>query len=88
MGALVLGLPALEMAMQFMPPQKWMRWVNLALGIVASGIDVAERLKALNAQIQTFVDEKRGPTDEEWAALVAEDQRIFLSIENAPLNPA
>lgn len=82
-----LALPALELALKFLPTGTWVRYVNMAFGIVASGINIAERLKALNGEIQRMVDEKRGPTDAEWAAMLTEDDRIYLSIENAPLNP-
>jgi hypothetical protein len=87
MPVFALALPALELAFKFLPAQSWMRYFNMAFGIVASGINIAERFKALNAEIQAMVDEGRGPTDAEWAALLTEDDRIYLSIEAAPLNP-
>ena len=83
MPVFALALPALELGLKYFGNQTIWRFVNMGLDIVASGYDVRDRLAALDATIQKFVDEKREPTREEWVAMFAENDAAREAIRNS-----
>lgn len=78
-----LALPALELAMGKLGNEAIWRFVNMGIDIVAAGFEMRERLAALNATIQKFVDENRDPTKEEWLAMFAENDAAREIIRNS-----
>lgn len=78
-----LALPALEIAAKKLTNPAIWRFINMGADILAAGFEVNERLKALNAQIQKFVDEGRDPTKEEWLAMFAENDAAREIIRNS-----
>lgn len=59
------------------------RFVNLAAGIVASGIAVAERLRQLDAEVAHMVQAGRNPTAAEWRAIEAAAQAAHERLQAA-----
>lgn len=52
---------------------------NLIKAAIAAGMaakDVYDMIDKSNAQLKTFEDENRAPTDAEWDALNAESERL------------
>lgn len=64
------------------------RFINLALGIVVAGIDVAGKLAALDDRIAAFVAEGRDPTDAEWADLEGRSDAAHAAIQGSGPPPA
>lgn len=81
----MFALPALAQAAAsaLFTSEATSKWINLALGIVMGGIDVANKMAALNAQIKSFVDANREPTPAEWDAMAARDAVADAKIEGA-----
>lgn len=50
--------------------------VKAAVGAGMAVKEVYDMIDRTNAQLQTFEDEKRAPTDAEWEALNAESERV------------
>lgn len=76
----MFALPALFGAA--LSPSTIAGFFNLALGIIAAGIDVYDKLKALNQQVKVFVDEGRDPTPEEWEQLKIRSAAAHQTIQD------
>lgn len=76
-----LGLPALETIELGIGTV--LRFMNIALGIVASGKEVQRKLTELNDQIETFKKEGRDPSEAEWAVLYDRSQAAHERIQNS-----
>ena len=79
--AFPLLLPALSLANGILKVPTILEFANMAMGVVAAGIDVATNLQALNAKVQRFVDEGRDPTLEEWTEMQAESDAAHQIIQ-------
>jgi hypothetical protein len=77
------ALPALAAAEGILQGSTILRFVNIALGVVAAGIDVAGKLSDLNGKVQQFVDEHRDPSEAEWAELVGRSDAAHETIQRA-----
>lgn len=60
-----------------------LRFLNLALGIVATGIQVRAGLAALDQEIQRLVQSGRDPTAEEWQAIQARAEDAHHRLQDA-----
>ena len=62
----------------------------LALGnnLMLRGVEARRELDELTAKMQQFIDEKRNPTDEEWAALTAAIDYNSSRIQSLGKGPA
>lgn len=77
------ALPALLAASDVLSNESVMRFMNIAMGIMASHLDTKRNLIMLNNEIQRFVDENRNPTNEEWEALLNRSNDAHERIQNA-----
>jgi len=83
---MALALPSLESA-ETLNAESVIRFLNLGLGIVMSGIDVVNKLSALDLKIGEFIAEGRDPTDDEWAELKTRSDVAHDRIQEAADSP-
>lgn len=77
-------LPSLAMALasEFIDNQAVLKWVGFAGEIINKGIQVDERLQALDDHIKQMVAEGRNPTQDEWDVLQARSDVAHQKIQS------
>lgn len=79
--AIVPLLPALMESTQFPRTDATLKWLNLGLGVVQAGVDVDERLAALNDSVKAWAEMGVDPPQEWWAEYAARSEAAHEEIQ-------
>ena len=74
-------VPALLEGTQFPRRDASLKWLNLAHGIVLAGIDVDERLSALNDSVKAWAELGVDPPQEWWDEFTARSEAAHETIQ-------
>jgi hypothetical protein len=77
------ALPALLGAADVFSNESVVKFMNLALGIIASNMNTKRNLEALNAEIERFKELGTDPTDEDFQNLLDRSNAAHDTIQNA-----
>jgi len=82
MNSVIAALPSLLGQTALTAPAT-LQYLNLAVGIIASGVEVYQRLRELDEEVRRQVAAGRDPTPQEWQAVISRARAAHDRIQAA-----